>query len=69
MINKYEVQKRMKKLRADAKMTQKDVATSIGILPENYQAYEYGHIEPKVTKAIRIAEVLHTTPQAIWGNQ
>lgn len=68
MINKSEVQKRMKALRMNANLTQKDVAKIVGIKPENYQRYEYGKIEPRITKAVRIAEALHTTPQAIWGS-
>lgn len=59
---------KIKELRIRLNKTQEDIALESGITKISYQRYERGELEPKFSKAVRIAEALHTTPQAIWGS-
>ena len=47
--------------------TQAQVAKEIGIAEAVYQRYEYGKNTPSVTTAIRIARVLGSTVEALFG--
>lgn len=47
--------------------TQSQVAREIGIPTLSYQRYEYGTSEPGVRTAIRIANVLDTTVEALFS--
>lgn len=67
-MNTKKVNETIKKLRFEQNKTQEDIAFESGISKMSYQRYERGELEPKFTKAVRIAEALHTTPQAIWGS-
>lgn len=62
------INNKIKGLRVGLNKTQEDVALESGITKISYQRYERGELEPKFSKAVRIAEALHTTPQAIWGS-
>lgn len=62
------INNKIKELRVGLNKTQEDVALESGITKISYQRYERGELEPKFSKAVRIAEALHTTPQAIWGS-
>lgn len=62
------INNKIKELRIGLNKTQEDVALESGITKISYQRYERGELEPKFSKAVRIAEALHTTPQAIWGS-
>lgn len=62
------INNKIKRLRVGLNKTQEDVALESGITKISYQRYERGELEPKFSKAVRIAEALHTTPQAIWGS-
>lgn len=62
------INNKIKELRIRLNKTQEDVALESGITKISYQRYERGELEPKFSKAVRIAEALHTTPQAIWGS-
>lgn len=67
-MSRNKTNNQMKKLRLELNKTQEDIALESGITKISYQRYERGELEPKFTKAVRIAEALHTTPQAIWGS-
>lgn len=62
------INNKIKELRIGLNKTQEDIALESGITKISYQRYERGELEPKFSKAVRIAEALHTTPQAIWGS-
>ncbi len=62
------INNKIKELRIRLNKTQEDIALESGITKISYQRYERGELEPKFSKAVRIAEALHTTPQAIWGS-
>ena len=49
--------------------TQPQVARAIGNDITAYQRYEYGTRTPSVLTALRIAEALGTTVEALWGRQ
>lgn len=68
-MDRKKINEKIKALRLAQNMTQNDVAEKSGLSKMSYQRYERGELEPKFSKAIRIAEVLNTAPQAIWGNQ
>ena len=67
MVDSRIIKKRLQRLRYDLNMTQSEVSRNLGIDISLYQKYEYGQSRPNIDRAIRIAEVLQTTPQAIWG--
>ena len=48
----------LKQARLAKHITQKSIASAVGIGDQHYQAIEYGKVEPSVVLAIRIAEVL-----------
>lgn len=62
------INNKIRELRIGLNKTQEDIALESGITKISYQRYERGELEPKFSKAVRIAEALHTTPQAIWGS-
>ena len=62
------INNKIKELRIGLNKTQEDIALESGITKISYQRYERGELEPKFSKAVRIAEALHTTPQAIWAS-
>ena len=67
MTDSCTIKKRIQKLRSELNMSQSEVSRNLGINLSLYQRYEYGQSQPNVGRAIRIAEILQTTPQAIWG--
>ena len=67
-MSRNKINNKIKELRIGLNKTQEDVALESGITKISYQRYERGELEPKFSKAVRIAEALHTTPQAIWGS-
>ncbi len=67
-MNGNKINNTIRELRKRLNKTQEDVALESGITKMSYQRYERGELEPKFSKAVRIAEALHTTPQAIWGS-
>ena len=44
------------KLRAEHNILQKDLAKEIGVSLHTYQRYEYGEIEPQLSKLIALAD-------------
>ena len=67
-MNHNKINNKIRGLRKRLNKTQEDIALESGITKISYQRYERGELEPKFSKAVRIAEALHTTPQAIWGS-
>ena len=67
-MNHNGINNKMRELRKRLNKTQEDIALESGITKISYQRYERGELEPKFSKAVRIAEALHTTPQVIWGS-
>lgn len=57
----------MKSRREALGLTQKDMADKLHIKVRSYQRYESGEREPRLEMAVRIAEILNTTVEAIWG--
>lgn len=47
--------------------TQAQVAKETGIAEAAYQRYEYAQVEPRVRTAIRIAQALDSTVEALFG--
>ena len=58
---------KLKAARTASGKTQAQVARESGIAEVAYQRYEYGKREPRVRTAIRIARVLDTTVEEIFG--
>ena len=52
--------------RKELKLTQLQVAKSVGIAEAAYQRYEYGAVLPSVYVAIRLARVLNTTVEDLF---
>lgn len=67
MVDSHTIKKRIQRLRFDLNMSQSEISRNLGINLSLYQRYEYGQSQPNIGRAIRIAEILQTTPQAIWG--
>ena len=60
---------KIKKLRQQANLTQKQLADVAGVTDTCYQHYEYGDRVPNARTAIRIAKALNTTVEELWdGN-
>lgn len=57
----------LKKIRCMRKYTQKEVSSNARVAERAYQMYESGQREPKARTAIRIAKVLGTTVEVLWG--
>lgn len=53
--------------REASKKTQAQVAKEIGVSEQMYQRYEYGHCDPSVQKAIRIAKAVGSTVEQLWS--
>ena len=59
--------KNLKTLRQQKGLTQSEVAQKVGITETGYQNYERGRREPKISIALKIARVLGTTTEKLWG--
>lgn len=59
---------KLKARREELNLTQKQVAERIGIAQQAYQRYEKGKVIPIAPKAIKVAEALETTVEALYGN-
>ena len=58
---------RIRKLREQCSLTQEEVGKKIGVTKATVNRYETGEIDIKRTIAIKLADVLNTTPQYIMG--
>lgn len=52
---------RLKELRQQSPMLQKDIAASIGISVRTFQQYEQGKAEPNIEKLIKLADIFDVT--------
>lgn len=59
--------KRMRELRERTGRTQEEIADLLDIRRQTYNSYEQGNIMPKTENIIKIAKVLHTTPNYLLG--
>lgn len=59
---------RLKEKRLALNKTQAEVAIAAGVMETSYQRYEYGTVLPNVVVAIRIAKVLNTTVEELFGD-
>lgn len=57
---------RLRELRADRSLTQKDVYTAIGVSPIVYQRYEYGR-SPSFEKLIALADYFDVSLDYLVG--
>lgn len=58
----------LKTTREQSGKTQLQIAKELGMLKEMYQKYEYGMGTKTIQTAIRIAKVLDTTVENLWGS-
>ena len=58
---------RLKEIRKDLAMSQKDVADDIGVTASAYANYEQGTREPNLETLIKLCEVLNVTADEILG--
>lgn len=58
---------RIRNLREKCSLTQEEVGKKIGVTKATVNRYETGEIDIKRTIAIKLADVLNTTPQYIMG--
>ncbi len=59
---------KLKECREKLSLTQKQVAELVGIPEQVYQRYEYGKRIPTAIVACRIAKVLTTTVEELYGD-
>ncbi len=60
--------KRLKKLREEKRLTQKDLAEKLSLTPKAISFYELGSREPSGDALIRMAHILGTTTDYLLGN-
>lgn len=58
---------RLREARAEAGLTQVRLAALGGITQPEVARWEIGAVTPAVTAALRLARILDTTVEAIWG--
>ena len=59
----------LKATREQSGKTQAQVAREVGVAERVYQSYEYNKIRPRVDVAIRIADALGTTVEALFREE
>jgi len=57
---------RLKEVREQSKLTQKEVADKLEITESAYRRYESGNSNPSVQRAIAIAKILKTTVEELF---
>ncbi len=57
----------LKKAREELQLTQKEVANRTGISERLYQYYECGEREPRAGTAIKIAQALNSSVEALFS--
>lgn len=62
-----EFNERLKKVRQEKGLTQKQVADHVGVSKQTITAYEAGTREPDLMKLILLAEAMDTTPDTLLG--
>ena len=52
---------RLRTLRKQSPLSQKDIASKIGVSPRTFQQYELGQIEPNIEKLILLSKIFNVT--------
>lgn len=52
---------RLKQLRTESPIMQKDIAAQIGVSVRTYQQYEQGKTEPNIEKLLKLAEIFNVS--------
>lgn len=60
---------KLKELRESKGLSQPQISEKVGISLRAYQYYESGERMPDVDTAIKIAGILDTTTENIWGEE
>lgn len=58
---------RLKELRADKNVMQKDVATYLGLTPKAYCFYELGKREPSIENLIKLCDYFEVSADYLLG--
>lgn len=58
---------KLKDKRKELKLTQRQVAERVGIIENAYRRYESGSVIPSAIMACKIAKVLNTTVEELYG--
>ena len=58
---------RLKSIRIERKLTQKQVAEGIGVAESYYQIYEYGKKEPSISKLEKLCRYLNVSADFLLG--
>ena len=59
----------LKSIREKQKLTQKQVATAIGLSEISYQRIEYGKQTPSLSTAFKLADVLNSTVEELFKKE
>lgn len=59
--------KRLKKLRKEKELTQKEIAPLLGIKQNTYSDWETGKSEPNLENVVKLAEILGITTDFLLG--
>ncbi len=62
-----EFSKRLKNIRANSRMKQREVAEYLGVALRTYQGYETGRSEPSIKKLIALADYFNVTLDYLVG--
>lgn len=65
-MREMEQKNALRENRERLRLTQKQVADTIGIAESAYQRYEYGTNEPKVSMALKIAKALKSSVEELF---
>jgi len=57
---------RLREFRLEAGLSQQALADRVGLAQQNLARYELGTVEPKARLAVRIAQAVGTTVEAVW---
>lgn len=69
MNNLYLLSKRLKDLRLQFELTQKEVAEQLNITTQSYQAYEIGKTVPKLKHIIVLADIFDVSIDYLVGRK
>lgn len=58
----------LKETREKKKLTQKTMAAAVGLSEISYQRIEYGTQTPSLQTALRIAKILNSTVEELFGS-
>lgn len=59
--------KRIKSLRNDKKLLQKDIANILGITERQYRDYEAGKVDPPTSKTVKLADCFDVSIDYLVG--